>query len=64
MPELPEVEILKEELIREVVGRRVGGGVVFEKAAGQFPIAELREAVEGRAVVGVRRRGKMHEIEF
>lgn len=64
MPELPEVEILKEELRREVVGRRVEGGGVFEKTEGQFPIAELREAVEGRAVVGVRRRGKMLVLDF
>jgi len=64
MPELPEVEILKEELRREVIGRRVEEVAVFEKAAGQFPIAQLREAVEGRAIVGVRRRGKMLALDF
>jgi len=31
MPELPEVEILKEELSREAVGRRVEEVAVFEK---------------------------------
>ena len=64
MPELPEVEILKEELRREVVGRRVEEVAVFEKAAGQFPIAELREAMEDRVVAGVRRRGKMLVLDF
>ncbi len=64
MPELPEVEILKEELRREVVGRRVEGGGVFEKTEGQFPIVQLREAVEGRAIVGVRRRGKTLVLDF
>jgi len=64
MPELPELEILKEELRREVVGRRVGGGGVFEKTEGQFPIVQLREAAEGRAIVGVRRRGKMLVLDF
>ena len=64
MPELPEVEILKEELRREVVGRRVSEVAVFAKKEGQFPAAQLREAVEGRAVVGMRRRGKMLGLDF
>jgi formamidopyrimidine-DNA glycosylase len=64
VPELPEVEILKEELQREVVGRRVEEVAVFEKTEGQFPVAQLREAVEGRAIVGVRRRGKMLVLDF
>ncbi|MGA9348649.1 MAG: DNA-formamidopyrimidine glycosylase [Anaerolineae bacterium] len=64
MPELPEVEILKGELRREVVGRRVKEAAVFEKTEGQFPVAQLREAVEGRAIVGVRRRGKMLVLDF
>ena len=64
MPELPEIEILKEELSYEVVGRRVRGAAVFEKREGQFPIVKLREAVEGRAIVGVRRRGKMLVLDF
>jgi len=64
MPELPEVEILKEELRREVVGRRVKEVAVFEKTASQFPIVQLREAVEDRAIAGVRRRGKMLVLDF
>jgi formamidopyrimidine-DNA glycosylase len=64
MPELPEVEILREELRREVVGRRVREVAVFEKTASQFPIVQLREAVEGRAIVEVRRRGKMLVLDF
>ena len=64
MPELPEVEILREELRREVVGRRVKEVAVFEKTEGQFPVTQLREAVEGRAIVGVRRRGKMLVFDF
>jgi formamidopyrimidine-DNA glycosylase len=35
MPELPEVEIFKEELCREVVGRRVEEAAVFEKTGGR-----------------------------
>lgn len=64
MPELPEVGILKEELRHEVVGRRVEGAAIFEKTEGQFPIAELRETAEGRAIAGVRRRGKMLVLDF
>jgi formamidopyrimidine-DNA glycosylase len=64
MPELPEVEILREELRQEVVGRRVKEVAVFEKTASQLLVAQLREAVEGRAIVGVRRRGKMLILDF
>ena len=64
MPELPEVEILKEALRREVIGRSVEEVAVFEKTAGQFPIAELREATEGRVIAGVQRRGKMLVLDF
>lgn len=64
MPELPEVEILKGELRREVVGRRVKEVAVFEKTEGQLPVAQLREAVESRAIVGVRRRGKLLVLDF
>ena len=59
VPELPEVEILRQELRRDVVGRRAEEVGVYEKKEGQFPVAQLRAAVEGRAIVGVRRRGKM-----
>jgi formamidopyrimidine-DNA glycosylase len=64
MPELPEVEILKEELRQGVVGRRVEEVGVFAKKEGRFPAAQFREAVEGRVVVGVRRRGKMLVLDF
>jgi len=64
MPELPEVEILKEELRREVVGRKVEEVAVLEKTEGQFPVVRLREAVEGRAIAGVQRRGKMLVLDF
>jgi formamidopyrimidine-DNA glycosylase len=64
MPELPEVEILKEELRQEVAGRRVEEVAVFEKTEGQFPVAQFREVVEGRAIAGVRRRGKMLVLDF
>ena len=61
MPELPEVGILKEELRREVVGRRVEVLGVFVKKEGEFPVAQLREAVEGRAIVEVRLRDTLRE---
>jgi len=64
VPELPEVEILKEELTREVAERRVREVAVYEKTEDHFPIVELREAVAGRAIAGVRRRGKMLVLDF
>ncbi len=64
MPELPEVEVLREELSRGVIGQRVEEFAVLGKTAGRFPIAELRQAMEDRVVAGVRRRGKMLVLDF
>jgi formamidopyrimidine-DNA glycosylase len=64
VPELPEVEILREELRQAVVGRRVREVAILEESEGQSLVAQLKEAVEGRAIVGVRQRGKMLVLDF
>ena len=64
MPELPEVEILKQELRREVVGRVVEEVALFEETAGHLPVAELMEATGGRVITGAQRRGKMLVLDF
>ena len=59
MPELPEVETIKNELIPHVVGRRVTGVTLFwEKMVIRPSIAEFRARLIGQEVSGVGRRGK------
>ncbi len=64
MPELPELEILRHELKQHVVGRRVRELVFPEGEEGGCPVGEWKLAVEGAAIVDVRRRGKMLVLEL
>ena len=59
MPELPEVETIKNELLPHIVGRRISGvtlswdGIVRQPSAEEF-----RSYLIGRTIVGLARRGK------
>lgn len=64
MPELPELEILKEEVDAHVVGRRVEEVIVPGGRQGDCPVPRLKAAMEGSAIVGVERRGKMLILHF
>jgi formamidopyrimidine-DNA glycosylase len=64
MPELPELEILKDELKEHVVGRRVRELLVPEGKEGDCPVGQWKAAVEGAAIVDVQRRGKMLLLEL
>src|SRR5215208_2630185 len=59
LAELPEVETMRRDLEREVVGRRIEAAHVAQTRmlGGQDP-EDLRRRVEGRAIAGVGRRGK------
>jgi formamidopyrimidine-DNA glycosylase len=59
MPELPELEILKDELREHVVGRRVRELVFPAGEEGDCPVEQWKAALEGAAIVDVQRRGKM-----
>jgi len=59
MPELPEVETVKNELIPHVVGRCVSGVTLFwEGLVRQPPVAEFRCRLVGQKITGITRRGK------
>jgi formamidopyrimidine-DNA glycosylase len=59
MPELPEVETIKNELIPHVVGHRVTGITLFdEKIVRQPPAEEFRSRLIGQKITGIERRGK------
>ena len=64
MPELPELEILKEELKAHVLGRQVHEVIVPEGKEGDCPVPQLKVAMEGAAIVSVERRGKMLILRF
>src|SRR5688500_15904607 len=66
MPELPEVETIRRDLVRELVGARVERAV----ATGMRTVrrhgdpAVLASAVDGRSVVCVARRGKYPRLRL
>jgi formamidopyrimidine-DNA glycosylase len=61
VPELPEVETVREGLDKWVTGRRIAGAEVMHPRAVRRHVAgpaDFAAAVAGRRIVGVRRRGK------
>lgn len=59
MPELPEVETVKNELTPHVIGRRITGITLqWEGVVKKIPVNEFREGVIGQEITGLRRRGK------
>ncbi len=64
MPELPELEILKDELKDHVVGRRVRELVFPEGKEGDRPVEEWKASVEGATILDVQRRGKMLVLDL
>jgi formamidopyrimidine-DNA glycosylase len=59
MPELPEVETIKNELLPHVIGRTVTGVEVFwEKMVRQPPVPEFCSRITGQKITNLTRRGK------
>jgi formamidopyrimidine-DNA glycosylase len=59
MPELPEVETIKNELLPHVVGRKIRGVAVFwDRMVRQPSLAEFCTRVTGQKITGISRRGK------
>ena len=59
MPELPEVETIKNELIPHVVGHCVTGVTLFwEGIVRQPSVQEFRSRLVGQRITGISRRGK------
>ncbi|MDD5127063.1 MAG: bifunctional DNA-formamidopyrimidine glycosylase/DNA-(apurinic or apyrimidinic site) lyase [Dehalococcoidales bacterium] len=59
MPELPEVETIKNELSPHIIGKRITGvEVEWAKMVRPHTIKEFRNQLVGREITGIRRRGK------
>src|SRR3989337_2499479 len=59
MPELPEVETIKNELLPHVVGRKITGVTVFwEKMVKKPSLQAFVARVLGQEITGMSRRGK------
>ena len=59
MPELPEVETIKNELLPHILGRTIKSIDIFwDKMVRQPSLAEFRSRIIGREITGLSRRGK------
>ena len=59
MPELPEVETIKSELLPHIIGRKFTGVTVCDaKLVRQPPVEEFCRKLEGQRVTSLERRGK------
>jgi formamidopyrimidine-DNA glycosylase len=59
MPELPEVETIKNELIPRVIGRKITNvSIIDEKIVRQPSLAEFCSRLIGQRITGIERRGK------
>ncbi len=59
MPELPEVETIKNELLPHVLGRKITGvTLLWDKMVRQPPAKEFLPRVIGQRITGLSRRGK------
>ncbi|MBI4304386.1 MAG: bifunctional DNA-formamidopyrimidine glycosylase/DNA-(apurinic or apyrimidinic site) lyase [Chloroflexi bacterium] len=59
MPELPEVETIKNELVPYITDRRITGVTLFwERLVRQLSAEEFRSRLIGRRITGIARRGK------
>jgi formamidopyrimidine-DNA glycosylase len=59
MPELPEVETIKNELLPHVLGRKIEGVEIFwDKMVRKPSFPEFRASIIGRKITAISRRGK------
>ena len=59
MPELPEVETIKNELSPFAVGRKITGvDILWPRMLKRPPLDEFQSAIAGRKITGLGRRGK------
>lgn len=59
MPELPEVETIKDELSRRVVGQTITRiSVTDAKLVAPVPVGEFCRGLEGQSIESIKRRGK------
>ena len=64
MPELPEVETIRQQLEKEIIGKRVKEIEVKDPRMINVPAKEFKETLEGAKVKDIRRRAKLLIVDF
>jgi len=58
MPELPELEVLRRQAKKELVGRTIDGVTINQTKATNVSRPEFKDRAEGQSIDGVERKGK------
>lgn len=64
MPELPEVETIKREIAETLIGKKISGVIINNPRVIRQSPQEFKRGVEGRAIAGVLRKGKLLILEL
>lgn len=59
MPELPEVETVRQELSEHILGKNISGVMIHENRIIKNSAASFRKSIEGRSFVKIARIGKL-----
>lgn len=59
MPELPEVETIKNDLKKAILGKKIAGVEVRDKKAVKNNLSDFLKALKGNSFVGISRAGKL-----
>ena len=64
MPELPEVETIKNQLLEQILNKKIIGAEVIKPRMINVPVADFKKKIEGEKIKNIRRRAKMLIIDF
>lgn len=64
MPELPEVETIKRDLEKEIVGKKIIGVDIFQRKSIKNSPNKFKKELKNNFVAGIQRKGKLLIFEF
>ena len=64
MPELPEVETIKNQLLEQILNKKIIGAEVIKPRMINVSVADFKKKIEGEKIKNIRRRAKMLIMDF
>jgi formamidopyrimidine-DNA glycosylase len=64
MPELPEVETIRRDLQKKIVGKKIADVLILDKRTVKSNLGEFKKALVDNKFVGIERRGKLLVFEL
>ncbi len=64
MPELPEVETIRRDLEKKIIGKKIVNVLVLQKKSVHYPVEKFKQVVVGDKISAINRRGKLLYFSF